>query len=176
MAFVQFSRKIFSTALSKITRWVATSLRNPAFHCFFGTPLCICMLHDAISIEKACSIRYIRESLLVVSFLQDPHELKCCQRVPINSINQSYLKPSSFSSSLALPAAAPGSMAVAETGLTAGGGWATIFNRTNVRNNFPRAKETKRIRTHGWEKRLQSEGGRRIIMRRILKGRHVLSH
>lgn len=45
-----------------------------------------------------------------------------------------------------------------------------------TRNRFPRPSEVKRIRVHGWETRLSSASGRRIIMRRILKGRHVLSH
>ncbi|XP_055375641.1 39S ribosomal protein L34, mitochondrial [Condylostylus longicornis] len=44
------------------------------------------------------------------------------------------------------------------------------------RCNFPRAKETKRIVTHGFEKRMSTPNGRAILMRRILKGRHVLSH
>ncbi|CRK97629.1 CLUMA_CG011015, isoform A [Clunio marinus] len=54
--------------------------------------------------------------------------------------------------------------------------WSLTFIRTNIRNRFPRAKEGKRIKVHGWEKRLSTPGGQMIIMRRILKGRHVLSH
>ncbi|CAL1272401.1 unnamed protein product [Larinioides sclopetarius] len=48
--------------------------------------------------------------------------------------------------------------------------------RTYVRKHFPRPSERKRVRTHGWEKRLSTPGGRAILMRRILKGRFVLSH
>lgn len=58
----------------------------------------------------------------------------------------------------------------------AGGAWSTMSVRTNIRNHFPRAKETKRITVHGWEKRMSTKNGRKIIMRRILKGKHVLSH
>ncbi|GBM65264.1 hypothetical protein AVEN_46105-1 [Araneus ventricosus] len=48
--------------------------------------------------------------------------------------------------------------------------------RTNVRKHFPRPSERKRVKTHGWEKRLSTPGGRAVLMRRILKGRFVLSH
>ncbi|XP_043210169.1 39S ribosomal protein L34, mitochondrial-like isoform X2 [Amphibalanus amphitrite] len=48
--------------------------------------------------------------------------------------------------------------------------------RTAMRVHFPRPREVKRLRTHGWKTRLQTPAGRRIIMRRLLKGRHVLSH
>ncbi|KAJ6636304.1 39S ribosomal protein L34, mitochondrial [Pseudolycoriella hygida] len=58
----------------------------------------------------------------------------------------------------------------------AGGIWSLMPIRTNIRNNFPRAKETKRITVHGWKTRMSTPSGRRILMRRILKGRHVLSH
>ena len=44
------------------------------------------------------------------------------------------------------------------------------------RNNFPVPKETKRIKTYGWQKRISTPAGRRILMRRILKGRWILSH
>lgn len=54
--------------------------------------------------------------------------------------------------------------------------WTSMFVRTNIRNNFPRAKEGKRIKVHGWKTRMSTPGGRKILMRRILKGRHVLSH
>lgn len=62
------------------------------------------------------------------------------------------------------------------TNLMAGGAWSTISVRTNIRDHFPRAKETKRVTVHGYEKRISTRSGRKIIMRRILKGRHVLSH
>ncbi|XP_026325876.1 39S ribosomal protein L34, mitochondrial [Hyposmocoma kahamanoa] len=48
--------------------------------------------------------------------------------------------------------------------------------RTKVRCYFPRPSEVKRVRRHGWEYRMSTPNGRKIIMRRILKGRHVLSH
>ncbi|XP_049836861.1 uncharacterized protein LOC126281725 [Schistocerca gregaria] len=48
--------------------------------------------------------------------------------------------------------------------------------RCKVRNNFPRPKETKRIKIHGWRTRMSTLEGRKILMRRILKGKHVLSH
>lgn len=48
--------------------------------------------------------------------------------------------------------------------------------RTNVRKFFARPSENKRIRKHGWKARMSTPAGRRIIMRRMLKGRHVLTH
>ncbi|KAK4319998.1 hypothetical protein Pmani_009107 [Petrolisthes manimaculis] len=51
-----------------------------------------------------------------------------------------------------------------------------VFGRTKCRNYFPRPSEKKRIERHGWEKRMSTLRGRRIIMRRLLKGRHVLTH
>lgn len=54
--------------------------------------------------------------------------------------------------------------------------WLLNFVRTNIRNNFPRPSENKRVKVHGWKAKLKTKGGRAIIMRRILKGRHVLTH
>lgn len=48
--------------------------------------------------------------------------------------------------------------------------------RGNVRWYFEKCSEVKRIRKYGWKKRLSTPGGRMIIMRRILKGRHILTH
>ncbi|CAK1542242.1 unnamed protein product [Leptosia nina] len=48
--------------------------------------------------------------------------------------------------------------------------------RTKVRCYFPRPNEVRRVRRHGWEFRMSSHNGRRTLMRRILKGRHVISH
>ncbi|XP_045501012.1 39S ribosomal protein L34, mitochondrial [Colias croceus] len=48
--------------------------------------------------------------------------------------------------------------------------------RTKVRCYFPRPNEVRRVRRHGWEQRLSTPTGRRVIMRRILKGRFVLTH
>ncbi|XP_069946570.1 large ribosomal subunit protein bL34m [Cherax quadricarinatus] len=51
-----------------------------------------------------------------------------------------------------------------------------VIGRTNVRNHFPRPNERKRILRHGWKQRMSTAAGRRVLMRRILKGRHILSH
>ncbi|XP_028030730.1 39S ribosomal protein L34, mitochondrial [Bombyx mandarina] len=48
--------------------------------------------------------------------------------------------------------------------------------RTKVRCYFPRPNEVKRVRRHGWDFRMSTPNGRRVIMRRLLKGRHVLTH
>lgn len=54
------------------------------------------------------------------------------------------------------------------------------FNRAvlkpKVRCHFPKPREVKRINVHGWNTRMATEGGRRVLMRRILKGRYALSH
>lgn len=60
--------------------------------------------------------------------------------------------------------------------LPAGGAWSLISSRTNIRNHFPRAREGKRVKINGYLKRMSTPAGRRTLMRRILKGRHVLSH
>lgn len=62
------------------------------------------------------------------------------------------------------------------SGPVAGGAWSLLSTRTNIRNHFPRAREGKRVKVHGWWKRMSTAAGRRLLMRRILKGRHVLSH
>lgn len=54
--------------------------------------------------------------------------------------------------------------------------WSNIFRISKTRCYFPRPSETKRVLNHGWAKRMSTPGGRRVIMNRILKGRHVLSH
>uniref|UniRef100_T1J9L9 Large ribosomal subunit protein bL34m n=1 Tax=Strigamia maritima TaxID=126957 RepID=T1J9L9_STRMM len=48
--------------------------------------------------------------------------------------------------------------------------------RTTVRNHFPKASEHIRITRHGWKKRMSTIDGQKVIMRRILRGRFVLSH
>ncbi|XP_017838612.1 39S ribosomal protein L34, mitochondrial [Drosophila busckii] len=54
------------------------------------------------------------------------------------------------------------------------------FNRdvlkTKVRCNFPKPREVKRINVHGWDTRMATPEGRRVLMRRILKGRYDVSH
>ncbi|XP_028173174.1 39S ribosomal protein L34, mitochondrial [Ostrinia furnacalis] len=48
--------------------------------------------------------------------------------------------------------------------------------RNKVRCYFPRPNEVRRVRRHGWNARMSTPNGRKIIMRRILKGKYVLSH
>ncbi|XP_075340281.1 large ribosomal subunit protein bL34m [Odontesthes bonariensis] len=48
--------------------------------------------------------------------------------------------------------------------------------RTGKRGTEYQPKNIKRKRTHGWIKRLSSQGGIEVILRRILKGRKSLSH
>ncbi|XP_035902332.1 39S ribosomal protein L34, mitochondrial [Anopheles stephensi] len=69
-----------------------------------------------------------------------------------------------------------GNLANGITEAMAGGAWGLLSTRTVIRNQFPRARETKRVRVHGWWKRMSTAAGRRVLMRKILKGRHVLSH
>lgn len=59
---------------------------------------------------------------------------------------------------------------------TVGGAWSLISVRTNIRNNFPKPRENKRVKVHGFEKRMSTRGGRLILMRRVLAGKQVLSH
>ncbi|CAD0202282.1 unnamed protein product [Chrysodeixis includens] len=48
--------------------------------------------------------------------------------------------------------------------------------RNKVRCYFPRPNEVRRVRRHGWETRMSTTNGRKVIMRRLLKGRFVLTH
>ncbi|XP_026741078.1 39S ribosomal protein L34, mitochondrial [Trichoplusia ni] len=48
--------------------------------------------------------------------------------------------------------------------------------RNKVRCYFPRPNEVRRVRRHGWETRMSTPNGRKVIMRRLLKGRFVLTH
>ncbi|XP_014481889.1 PREDICTED: 39S ribosomal protein L34, mitochondrial [Dinoponera quadriceps] len=54
--------------------------------------------------------------------------------------------------------------------------WSMTFVRNRMRYHFPHPNERMRIKKHGWYARMATPGGRRILMRRILKGKHVLSH
>ncbi|XP_011703227.1 PREDICTED: 39S ribosomal protein L34, mitochondrial [Wasmannia auropunctata] len=54
--------------------------------------------------------------------------------------------------------------------------WNLTFVRNRMRYHFPHPSETKRIKRHGWFARLATPNGRKILQRRILKGKHVLSH
>uniref|UniRef100_U5ETT9 Large ribosomal subunit protein bL34m n=1 Tax=Corethrella appendiculata TaxID=1370023 RepID=U5ETT9_9DIPT len=66
--------------------------------------------------------------------------------------------------------------ALKQTDSLAGGCWSLMTTRNVIRDKFPRAKEYKRITVHGFWKRMRTASGRKILMRRILKGRHVLAH
>uniref|UniRef100_A0A3Q3VXU0 Large ribosomal subunit protein bL34m n=1 Tax=Mola mola TaxID=94237 RepID=A0A3Q3VXU0_MOLML len=48
--------------------------------------------------------------------------------------------------------------------------------RTRKRGTEYQPKNIKRKRTHGWIKRLSSQGGIEVLLRRMLKGRKSLSH
>ncbi|XP_029050255.1 39S ribosomal protein L34, mitochondrial isoform X2 [Osmia bicornis bicornis] len=54
--------------------------------------------------------------------------------------------------------------------------WSLTLSRTIMRYHFPRPNERRRIKRQGWHARMSTPGGRRILMRRILKGKYVLSH
>nr|XP_022905023.1 39S ribosomal protein L34, mitochondrial [Onthophagus taurus] len=56
------------------------------------------------------------------------------------------------------------------------GGLFTVSVRNVIRCHFPRPSERKRVKRHGFLKRMQTFGGQRVLMRRILKGKHVYSH
>ncbi|XP_050308714.1 39S ribosomal protein L34, mitochondrial [Anthonomus grandis grandis] len=56
------------------------------------------------------------------------------------------------------------------------GGLFNLSVRTVIRDHFPRPSEKKRVKRHGFLHRMSTPAGRRILMNRILKGRHVLSH
>lgn len=51
-----------------------------------------------------------------------------------------------------------------------------FFYMTKPRYNFPKPSEYKRVTRFGWHARMSTPEGRKIIMRRILKGKHVLTH
>ncbi|ODN03549.1 39S ribosomal protein L34, mitochondrial [Orchesella cincta] len=53
---------------------------------------------------------------------------------------------------------------------------AVNFARSIIIITFPRPRENKRINVCGFKKRMATPSGRRVLMRRILKGRHSLSH
>uniref|UniRef100_A0AAY4AK12 Large ribosomal subunit protein bL34m n=1 Tax=Denticeps clupeoides TaxID=299321 RepID=A0AAY4AK12_9TELE len=48
--------------------------------------------------------------------------------------------------------------------------------RTVKRGTEYQPKNIKRKRTHGWIKRISTQGGIEVILRRMLKGRKSLSH
>lgn len=65
---------------------------------------------------------------------------------------------------------------VEATALPNPGGIFNVAVRYNIRNHFPRPNERRRIKRHGWLKRMSTPDGQKILMRRILKGKHVYSH
>ncbi|XP_056641023.1 39S ribosomal protein L34, mitochondrial [Diorhabda sublineata] len=56
------------------------------------------------------------------------------------------------------------------------GGLFGMITRSVIRVHFPRPSERKRIKVHGWNARMKTAAGRRVLMNRILKGRFVYSH
>ncbi|XP_032680231.1 39S ribosomal protein L34, mitochondrial [Odontomachus brunneus] len=59
---------------------------------------------------------------------------------------------------------------------TSGNSWSLTFVRNKMRYHFPHPNERMRIKKHGWRTRMATPAGRKILMRRILKGKHCLSH
>ncbi|KAG7196351.1 hypothetical protein KM043_001331 [Ampulex compressa] len=68
----------------------------------------------------------------------------------------------------------PGTSVIAAPTVTSR--WGLIFARTKMRYHFPHPNERKRVKKFGWFARMATLSGRKIIMRRILKGKHVLTH
>ncbi|XP_019878036.1 uncharacterized protein LOC109605874 [Aethina tumida] len=60
--------------------------------------------------------------------------------------------------------------------VTKPGGLFSVFTRNIIRVHFPRPSENKRVKRHGYKKRMSTKEGRRVLMNRILKGRFVYSH
>ncbi|XP_069779084.1 large ribosomal subunit protein bL34m [Narcine bancroftii] len=60
------------------------------------------------------------------------------------------------------------------------GAWLFPWNqqqvRTKKRGTEYQPKTIKRIRTHGWQKRISTRGGIEVILRRMLKGRKSLTY
>uniref|UniRef100_UPI00398E5B38 large ribosomal subunit protein bL34m n=1 Tax=Pristiophorus japonicus TaxID=55135 RepID=UPI00398E5B38 len=54
--------------------------------------------------------------------------------------------------------------------------WCQQPVRTKTRGTEYQPKTIKRIRTHGWKKRISTRGGIEVILRRMLKGRKSLTH
>ncbi|XP_078412481.1 large ribosomal subunit protein bL34m [Cetorhinus maximus] len=54
--------------------------------------------------------------------------------------------------------------------------WSQGQVRTKKRGTEYQPKTIKRIRTHGWQKRISTRGGIEVILRRMLKGRKSLTH
>uniref|UniRef100_A0ABD2XJH4 39S ribosomal protein L34, mitochondrial n=1 Tax=Trichogramma kaykai TaxID=54128 RepID=A0ABD2XJH4_9HYME len=54
--------------------------------------------------------------------------------------------------------------------------WNHLILRTRMKYAFPRPREVKRVVHQGYFTRLATPAGRKILMRKILKGRHCLGH
>ncbi|XP_048415643.1 39S ribosomal protein L34, mitochondrial [Stegostoma tigrinum] len=54
--------------------------------------------------------------------------------------------------------------------------WSQGQVRTKKRGTEYQPKTIKRIRTHGWKKRISTRGGIEVILRRMLKGRKSLTY
>ncbi|XP_051893873.1 39S ribosomal protein L34, mitochondrial [Pristis pectinata] len=54
--------------------------------------------------------------------------------------------------------------------------WSQQQVRTKKRGTEYQPKTIKRLRTHGWQKRVSTRGGIEVILRRMLKGRASLTH
>ncbi|XP_060702443.1 39S ribosomal protein L34, mitochondrial [Hemiscyllium ocellatum] len=54
--------------------------------------------------------------------------------------------------------------------------WSKGQVRTKKRGTEYQPKVIKRIRTHGWKKRISTRGGIEVILRRMLKGRKSLTY
>ncbi|CAK9805913.1 39S ribosomal protein L34, mitochondrial [Anthophora quadrimaculata] len=54
--------------------------------------------------------------------------------------------------------------------------WSLLLSRSAVRYHFPKPNELKRFKRQSWQARMATPNGRKILMRRILKGKYVLAH
>ncbi|XP_074041883.1 large ribosomal subunit protein bL34m [Leptinotarsa decemlineata] len=91
-------------------------------------------------------------------------------------IQKSIWRSTSFTSEFLQPFSQFHSITSERISPYAPGGLFNLSVRTIIRNHFPRPSERKRIKRHGWETRMKTASGRRVLMNRILKGRHVYSH
>lgn len=62
-----------------------------------------------------------------------------------------------------------------QTQPNAGGSWNLTSVRTKTIDYFPKPRENERAK-HSYKMRIKCRGGRLILMRRILRGKHVLAH
>lgn len=86
----------------------------------------------------------------------------------LNPIQQSVTK--------ALPSLNLANEVTSNPNASIGGLYDMIVRHRGIRCYFPRPSERKRIKRHGFWKRMSTRNGQIILMRRILKGRYVISH